>query len=321
MFTDNTLRPLSISQILDRTFTLYRKNFVLFAGIGALPPALVLVGQLLILVVGFAAGKTDSIKSFTGLAAAGMASLGFFGLALVGYALAAGASVFAVSRVHLGYSTTILEAYKLMLPRLGPILGIVILGFLAVVLPVGILVAAIAVPAVLAGFGKSGGPGPEWIAGLIFLGVLAAIAIGIGAFYVSTKFSLSVAACVLEGRGVIDSMQRSWQLTVGAVWRLILILILAGAISAAVSMVLSIPYVIGMIFAVSKSDPSAMTPFVAWQYFASFLAKAIAGPIATIAVPLIYYDQRVRKEAFDLQLMMEVIGQRPPEQPAPPLVG
>src|SRR5512136_2164055 len=120
MFTDFTLRPLSLSQVLDRTFSLYRKNFVLFAGIGALPPALVMVGQLLLLVVGFAAGKVDSVKSVTGLVAAGLGSLGFFGLALVGYALAAGASVFAVSRVHLGYRTTIVEAYKLMLPRLGP---------------------------------------------------------------------------------------------------------------------------------------------------------------------------------------------------------
>jgi len=28
------------------------------------------------------------------------------------------------------------------------------------------------------------------------------------------------------------------------------------------------------------------------------------GPLATIALTLIYYDERVRKEGFDLQLMM-----------------
>jgi hypothetical protein len=31
------------------------------------------------------------------------------------------------------------------------------------------------------------------------------------------------------------------------------------------------------------------------------------GPLATIAFSLVYYDERVRKEAFDLQLMMTTI--------------
>jgi hypothetical protein len=31
------------------------------------------------------------------------------------------------------------------------------------------------------------------------------------------------------------------------------------------------------------------------------------GPIGTIAFSLVYYDQRVRKEAFDLQLMMSTL--------------
>lgn len=31
------LRPLSLGEILDRTFTLYRRNFLLFAGIIAIP--------------------------------------------------------------------------------------------------------------------------------------------------------------------------------------------------------------------------------------------------------------------------------------------
>jgi hypothetical protein len=56
-----------------------------------------------------------------------------------------------------------------------------------------------------------------------------------------------------------------------------------------------------------------MLPFIVWQYIAQFLASSLAGPIGTIAAALIYYDQRVRKEAFDLQLMMQAIGQAPPQ--------
>jgi hypothetical protein len=33
----------------------------------------------------------------------------------------------------------------------------------------------------------------------------------------------------------------------------------------------------------------------------------------TIALTLLYYDQRIRKEAFDLQVMMDSIAQSAPE--------
>ena len=39
----------------------------------------------------------------------------------------------------------------------------------------------------------------------------------------------------------------------------------------------------------------------------TFLAQALVAPLATISFSLIYYDERVRKEAFDLQLMMDAL--------------
>jgi hypothetical protein len=40
------LRPLSLGEILDRTFSLYRNNFVLFIGIAAIPQLAVLAYHL-----------------------------------------------------------------------------------------------------------------------------------------------------------------------------------------------------------------------------------------------------------------------------------
>jgi hypothetical protein len=40
------LRPLSLGEILDRTFTLYRRNFLLFTGIIAIPQLMVLAFNL-----------------------------------------------------------------------------------------------------------------------------------------------------------------------------------------------------------------------------------------------------------------------------------
>ena len=55
---------------------------------------------------------------------------------------------------------------------------------------------------------------------------------------------------------------------------------------------------------------------IVWQLAGSLLASIVTFPIGTIALALLYYDQRVRKEAFDLQLMMESLGQAGPQQAA-----
>ena len=42
----HTLRPLSLGQLLDETFNLYRRNFLLFVGISAVPNLVLLLVQL-----------------------------------------------------------------------------------------------------------------------------------------------------------------------------------------------------------------------------------------------------------------------------------
>ena len=47
-----------------------------------------------------------------------------------------------------------------------------------------------------------------------------------------------------------------------------------------------------------------------WQIIsllANSVSQSLVGPLATIAFSLVYYDERVRKEAFDLQLMMATL--------------
>src|SRR5271155_5233233 len=83
------LRPLSTGEILDRTFTLYRRNFLLFLGIAAIPHVLVLVLNLVrvsltfsslpavTLHPGHAAAAPAAMPSLTGIVAG--AIIGKFG--------------------------------------------------------------------------------------------------------------------------------------------------------------------------------------------------------------------------------------------------
>jgi hypothetical protein len=307
---------MSTSQVLDRTFSLYRQNFLLFAGITAFPPALLLVGQLLLLLVirpFNQVGQVSPVDPSRFGAALGSIVLGGIVLGaifLVGYAFATGATVYAVSRVHLGYPTTIVESYRLIQRHFWRILGIVIL--------VGICVSTVLVAAFLFFIiplmaGIAGGRGSSLAAGAGILGAIVGIFMVVAgvilSIYLSARLSFSVPACVLENLGVGDSIGRSWKLSQGTVFRLILVIILVAVIAWILGIVLSIPYFIGIAISVTRKDPSLLLPFVVWQYVAEFLARTLAGPIGAIAAALIYYDQRVRKEAFDLQLMMQAIGQ------------
>lgn len=305
---------MSISQVLDRTFSLYRSNFVLFAGIAAVPPALLMLGQFGLL----ALPRFLRFSGLPGLQVAAVISTVVVGAALlvlwlIGYALATGASVYAVSRLHLGYQTSIAESYKLIRPNTGTILGLVILVFLAVA---GVVFAAVLLILVPVGFIQLTGGRQPLVSGIVTaLAVIVIVPAAIVlAFYLSAKFSLAVPACVVEHLNASHSIRRSWNLARGSTLRLILVNFLAAIIAFAIGAVLSIPYFVGVAMFAARKDPGALLPFVMWQYVADFLGRSIAFPIATIAVSLIYYDERVRKEAFDLQLMMEALGQA---QPAP----
>jgi hypothetical protein len=44
------------------------------------------------------------------------------------------------------------------------------------------------------------------------------------------------------------------------------------------------------------------------QHLSGFVSQVLVGPIATIAFSLMYYNLRVRKEAFDIQHLMASLG-------------
>jgi membrane-anchored glycerophosphoryl diester phosphodiesterase (GDPDase) len=128
-------------------------------------------------------------------------------------------------------------------------------------------------------------------------------------FYCS--YQLAVPVCVLEKRSAVDCLKRSRFLSKGkGVQRILLVLFLSGVLTYVLSLALSLPVII--LTTVSAADKTAglAMPIAIWQYLGGFFAGTIAGPIATIALALLYYDERVRKEAFDLQLMMEAMGQQ-----------
>lgn len=317
---DSTLRPMSTGQVLDRTFHLYKNHFLLFAGIAALPPGMLLLAQAGFFLLA-ASTPLSSLGFFTSGATFTLGIVALVVAYLVALSFATGATVYAVSRVHLGHAVKISESYKVIRPLLWRIVRIVIsvavrfTGASALAVAVGVVPISL-----MAGLGRSSlNPATLMIVfwGGGFLIVAAVIVCVLWSIRLYCSYQLAVPACVLEKLGAVDCLKRSRFLSKGkGVQRILLVLFLSGVLTYALSLALNVPvFVLAMMNVVGKT-PAFTLLLAFWQYFAGFIAGTLAGPIATIALALLYYDERVRKEAFDLQLMMEAMGQANPTPPA-----
>ncbi len=242
------LRPLSVGEILDRTFSLYRRNFLLFVGISALPQLLVLALQLV-----------QVILTPTKVGVARPATVYF-----IAYLFAQGATVYAVSELYLGRPTTIGQSLSRVRGELGSLFGVIVLNGL--------------------------------VTGLCFLLLI------IPGIYMACRLCVCIPAALLEDLGPRDSLERSFGLTKDNAGRAFLILLLYIVILYAALFLFNIPFGIGM--ASAAHDPAMLRVWTALMQVGNFVATVLVTPVFTIAASIFYFDLRVRKEAFDLQLMM-----------------
>ena len=314
------LRPMSTGQLLDHTFALYRKNFLLFVGIATVGPAASVIFQLF--TVGANVGSPFSASSR--LASSGaLARFGlgmFFGylVLLAGMAISHAATVKAVAAVHLGRETSVAGAYGALRGRILSLFGTCGLILLWMVLWMILAVIAIVVLMIPLSIGiaaMSGGraPGPVAAVSAVIVGVLTVVLVFAGFIAIYVRYALAIQACVVEDLGPHASLKRSILLSKGSRWRIVAIYL--------VFLVLSIILGIGL-NALSVGIGGWLHNRIAAAvliYLAGFVAGSITGPLATIGLSLLYYDERVRKEAFDLQLMMSSLDAAgvPGATPAP----
>jgi hypothetical protein len=297
------LRPLSLGEILDRTFSVYRSHFALFAGMTAVYAAFALVLQLINLfvkhlVIARYGMKAGSLSEMTGAFILAL-------LVLLPGAVTQAATVYAVSEVYLGKSTTSIQAFRATVGRWYRYIGIafwltwsaVWVTFLLWI-PAAVLMI---IPATRADF--------AWAAGILFFLGFCAAPYGIWA---ALRNALGVQATVIEGLTVRASMKRSKAITHGAKWRIVVVgLITAVLIGTAGA--LQAP----MLILVAKSPLEEHIVAQAISLLINSVASTLVTPVGLIALSLIYFDQRVRQEAFDLLMML---GPEPPAVPLPPAV-
>ena len=275
-----SLRPLTTGQLLDRTFQTYRQNFLLFAGISALPHAFLLVMQLCLL--GLAGERTGigGAHSVDPGAVARIAMLAF----LVGFvslfvsvvvsSIATAATTFGVSDIYLEKETSISACFARVKGKIGKVvfasaeLGLRVgLGFLLFIIP---------------------------------------------GIYWAGKYGLAVPAVVLEDIKGKQACARSAELTKNSVGRIVAIYFLTWILVVSIGAVISM---VPGLAAIGLKAAAGTTGFKVFHYAVSMVVNTVVTPVMSIALTLAYYDQRVRLEAFDIENMMNLLGEPGPAAP------
>jgi hypothetical protein len=207
------LRPLSVGEMLDAGFRLFRARFwtlILCVLVPVVPLTIVATGvQASVDPNAFDLDSTETVDSGTALAGTLVASLIQFAAA----ALAIAACFKAISAAYLGDRADVSESLRYALGRLVPL---IVAYFLVVI--------------------------------LVVLGFLALIIPGI---WIAVKLSMVFPAVVFERTGPFASIGRSWSLTRGNWWRVFGTLLVVFLITFVLQLVLG--GVVGGLLATSDS--------------------------------------------------------------------
>ena len=263
------LRPLTLGEILDRTFTLYRRNFLLFVGISAIPQTLVLALNVISLLLANkrAAGVLPGVGIVLGVVIAVVVIV----VTILAYFLSQGATILAVKDLYLGRTASIRESFRRTRGELWPIIGVGMLSGTAII--IGMIL-------------------------LVFPGI-----------FIACRLFVSVPVLLTESRGPRDSMSRSWDLTQGAAGRAFVIFLLYLVILFAFALLLVSPFSALAVFAGIR-NPEMMRFWTFMADLGNRVSSTLVSPFLLIASSVFYFDLRVRKEAFDLQFMMDPESER-----------
>ena len=167
------------------------------------------------------------------------------------------------------------------------------------------------------------------IGGLVVVGVLVAlfdaiggliggIALAVGIVFLVVSWSIWVPTVIVEDLRATDALRRSFHLVKGRRWPVfgyfltmyILVILIAAVLGGVFGGILGV-----------LDDPGVVANSVA-----NIAVQVITTPISAAAVVVLYFDQRVRNEAFDVQDLAahmrsggdDAFGSLPPQDPPTP---
>ena len=277
-----------LGEILDGSFNIYRRHFGLFMRL-----------SLILVWLPAAAGIYLNLRFSSNLFEENIAeSIGIAILLVVvwtacGLLLKAG-TIRVISDSYLGREPELGSSLRFGVNKIMPLLLVALSKTLLIIL---LYLAAVLAVMLLYFMGKILGPG---VGGLMaFLGIVTAAWFVI---WVACAYGMTTPIVVLEDLpSSFDAFGRSWDLTRGARGKI------AGTVivTSLISQFLPAIVIAAISAAVGAAGNQSLQPLFV---VVSSLLSIVLAPILPCALTLLYYDLRVRREAFDIQVLSEQLG-------------
>jgi hypothetical protein len=286
------LRPLAFGEILDVGIKLCLRNWrvlVMCVVWLVLPAQIVSVGIILSVspdALDPTAQQTVETGEETRFVVAQLLGLVVQGAV---YLVSTAACFRALADAYLGTEPSAGRSLRFGLRRVPKLLGLYLLYFLAFGLLFGALI------------GLTAALGPA-----VLVLLLAAIP---AAVYVANAWSLSTPALLFEDAAPAQALKRSYALVKGSWWRVL------GIISVGVLLVSILAGVLQGILTLipaTLAEGNEVVLAVA-AVIAGTVSVTLTTPFTAAIVALVYFDQRVRREGFDLELLAQGLGTEAPD--------
>ncbi len=299
------LRPLGLGDIYDAAFKIIRFNPKATVGSAVLVAAVamaipVLVTAVLVALVDVSLDQSGNdlstaealgqIASFGTLAIGGLLqSLGLlFVTGMIAHVTAAAAIG---RRLTLGEAWAATRGSRWRLVGLSVLLALIAAGGLSVYVAVWVVV-ALTLPTVA----------------IVLFGIVSVpLFIAIAVWFWVRVYYLPVPALMIERIGILAAIGRGFRLTRRQFWRTFGIALLTIVLTSIASQVITVPF--GLIAAIggaaTESSRYAVLLVVLAQALGSVIAAAFVTPFTSAVTSLQYLDQRMRKEAYDVELMAQ----------------
>jgi len=310
--TELSIAPLGAGDLIDRAVRLYRRHLLVLIRIAAPPVFISALGSVLWAIAwrGFmATPSTAELVAYILLTVVSIALIlggRIFSLIVMG-----GASRNLVTHLLWNEPVSVRTTYAAVRSRFWALLGasLIMMIWLSVSASVGFFGWYIVILFVSFGAIFLGAWAPIWVAAIVgVVGFLGATALALWLFFFMAGRIVYVPQVMLvEGKRVFESVSRSFTLAKGNVRRLMAMTLFITFTTYSALMILVIP--LGWYGYVSGVDPS---PFGAAQWPAWYaisysiiepLSQILLAPVWMLGLSLLYVDERVRHEGYDIELM------------------
>jgi hypothetical protein len=302
--------PLGAGDLIDRAVRLYRRHLFTLMRIAA-PPVIVSAIGWVMFTIGYRRIMSTSetaelvFNIFLMLGGAGVAIAGH----IFSFIVMGGASRNLVAHLLWNEPVLVRTTYSAVRSRFWSLLGasILVMIWLWISSMAGSVVGYMVVFFLMIVLLVLGQWAPVWMTAIaVACGTITAIAAFLWSFFfLAGKVAYVPQALLVEGKGIFDSVGRSFTLAKGNVRRLMAMTLFIAFVTYSTLMILVIP--LGWYGYLNGIDLWNATQWPVWYAIAYSVLQPVSSmmlaPVWMLGMSLMYVDERVRHEGYDIELM------------------